>query len=129
MDDYLIEAREPLIFSRYSMDDGVPVSMLFSMAGNEVTSGIYILEFADGAQYVGQTINIVRRYSHHQHVHGDIVAFSFAACDRELLDAYERAVIRRQEQGHDLRNRLLTGLPGGRGDAEITISDQSSVKL
>ncbi|MDD0857359.1 GIY-YIG nuclease family protein [Arthrobacter alpinus] len=120
---------EPLIFHRYSMEDGVPVSMLFTMAGRTDVCGIYILEFKDGAQYVGQTINIVRRFGDHQHTHGDIIAFGFAICERQMLDIYERAVIKLQQQGNDLRNRLLTDLPGGRSDLEIEVSETATVKL
>lgn len=106
---------QQLSFDRYDMADGVPVSMLFSMTAAPHVCGIYILEFTDGARYVGQTKNIVRRFTQHQHKHGDVTAFSFASCDEELLDAYERAVIKVEEQGHELRNRMLTDLPGGSG--------------
>ncbi|GAA5230033.1 GIY-YIG nuclease family protein [Arthrobacter cryoconiti] len=113
---------EPLIFTRYSMEDSAPVSALFAMAESGDLCGIYVLEFEDGVRYVGQTVNIIRRYADHRRTHGDILAFGFAPCERELLDAYERAAIVHEQRGYSLRNKMLTDQPGGRGDLEIEMA-------
>ena len=65
-----------------------------------------------GHDYVGQTVNIVSRYSAHKRCHGDVAAFSFAPCEPALLDYYERAVIRNEQRTHPLRNLMLTDWPG-----------------
>lgn len=129
MDSPKVSMLEPLFFTRYSMEDSAPVSALFAMAESRELCGIYILEFEDGARYVGQTVNIIQRYAKHRRTHGDIVAFGFAPCRRELLDAYERAAIVHEQRGHSLRNKMLTDQPGGRGDLEIEMSVGTTLTL
>ena len=122
MDSPDVSMLEPLFFTRYSMEDSAPVSALFAMAESGEMCGIYILEFEDGARYVGQTVNIIRRYADHKRTHGDIVAFGFAPCRRERLDAHERTAIVHEQRGHSPRNNMLTDQPGGRGDLEIEMA-------
>lgn len=90
-------ALDQLLFTRFEMEEAPPISTLFDLAATAPRCGIYVLEFEDGARYVGQTVNIVNRYSQHRRKHGDIIAFSFAPCSQESLDDYERIVIKNEE--------------------------------
>src|SRR5215212_3155097 len=57
--------------------------------------GIYLLEFADGLFYIGQALDVVRRFSQHRKLHDDIVRWGFRAVKRRNLDAVERELIHR----------------------------------
>ncbi|WP_435079276.1 GIY-YIG nuclease family protein [Clavibacter michiganensis] len=99
-------------------------------ADSKKVCGIYVLEFADGMRYVGQTRQIVSRYAAHRRHHGDIVAFSFAPCSATDLDEHERQEVRRQEAAkRSLRNLNLTGWPAGTGDLDVTVENGRSVFL
>ena len=117
-----------LHFTRYDMTEQGSASPLFAGKSAKVT-GIYVLEFASGQRYVGQTRNIVTRYATHRRHHGDIVALNFAPCLVAELDAAERAVIHEQEQHHSLRNLMLTDRPGGAGDLEVTREEEVTATL
>ena len=39
--------------------------------------GIYVLHFSDGEYYVGQSADIIRRYTQHSKIHADIEKISF----------------------------------------------------
>lgn len=117
----------PLDFVRYDMSDAGSAASLFVSAAS--VCGIYVLEFADGQRYVGQTTNITKRYATHRRRHGDVVAFSFASCPPDALDEHERAQVRVEETRHSLRNLNLTGWPGGIEDRATTSKDGRSVLL
>ncbi|RIJ52283.1 GIY-YIG nuclease family protein [Clavibacter lycopersici] len=117
----------PLTFTRYDMMEAGSAAALF--AGSTEVCGIYVLEFEDEMRYVGQTRQIVARYSAHRRRRGDIVALSFAPCPITDLDECERREIRRQESAHSLRNLNLTGWPAGRGDLDVTVEDGTSIFL
>ncbi len=118
----------PLSFTRYDMSAAGSAAALF--AQSKKVCGIYVLEFDDGMKYVGQTRQIVSRYSAHRRTHGDIVAFSFAPCSATDLDEHERQEIRRQEVAkQSLRNLNLTGWPAGDGDLDVTIENGESILL
>jgi hypothetical protein len=77
--------------------------------------GIYVLEFADGSQYVGQTVDFVARMTTHlrgggRH-HGpwrDVVAVSVMNVPFGEFDDWERAVIeQRRAAGSPLRNKVF----------------------
>ncbi len=70
--------------------------------------GIYVLEHADGMHYIGQAVDVVRRFAQHRKVSSDIVRFSFFHVGRRELDAEERRCIQAAEaRGLRLRNRML----------------------
>jgi hypothetical protein len=70
--------------------------------------GIYVLEHADGMHYIGQAVDVVRRYAQHRKLYPDIVRFSFFPCNRRSLDDHERRCIKEAEsRGLRLRNRML----------------------
>jgi hypothetical protein len=67
--------------------------------------GIYLLWFADGFSYIGQALDVVRRFGQHRADHSDIVAFGFQPVKRVLLDEAERKLIGEAEaDGLSLRN-------------------------
>jgi hypothetical protein len=55
--------------------------------------GIYLLEFADGLFYIGQALDVVRRFSQHSKRHGNIVRWSFRPEKRRNLDSVELELI------------------------------------
>jgi hypothetical protein len=55
--------------------------------------GIYLLEFADGLFYIGQALDVVRRFSQHRKLHDDIVRWGFRPVKRRNLDSVERELI------------------------------------
>lgn len=74
--------------------------------------GVYILEFKNGDRYVGQALDVVRRFA--QHVHGgkhhdpwpDIVSLQFLEVEAERLSEIEKKTISAQRaQGFRLRNK------------------------
>lgn len=95
-------------FKRWVTDDSVSLSVHSSDA-----CGIYVLEFADGEEYVGQTRHLLQRVSaHRRRWPGEIVAIQFCRTARKSLDQAERDVIQqRRQHGARLRNIDLVGLP------------------
>jgi len=76
--------------------------------------GIYVLHFANDECYVGQTVDIVRRFAEHRRIHGDIAWVSFRPMGSRSLDAHEVQMIRLLEHGDfPLRNISLASLLAG----------------
>lgn len=117
------------IFQRFDLVNSPPISMLFQTVDPEARCGIYVLEFADGARYVGQTVNIVNRFSQHRRTYNDIVAMSFASCAENLLDVFELLVIKKIENDFSLRNKKLTDLPGGHDEVTLQMVDGFVLQL
>ncbi len=97
-------------------------------AGRE-RCGIYILEFRDGMRYVGQTRDIVNRYTTHRRRYVDIHALQFASCTAAELNQRERETVRIQERTYSLRNLNPTGQPGGALDLETMVAEGKSITL
>ncbi|EFV11809.1 GIY-YIG nuclease family protein [Segniliparus rugosus] len=95
--------------------DATSITALVAAPEEKQLSGIYVLEFENGEEYAGQTINLFNRFTTHRGTWpGEIVAFRFLelAPDAKLLDQTERDVIASLEAaGKKLRNRALIGLP------------------
>lgn len=104
-------SQEALHFSRWVMEPGMSLSAV--IPADMSKCGIYVLEFDDGQFYVGQTVNLLSRYSCHvRHQPGTIVALRFAPVPEALLDRAERDVVARMvAEKHSLRNRDLVTLP------------------
>lgn len=84
--------------------------------------GIYVLHFANGEFYTGQTIDVTRRYIAHRNSHDDIVKLSFKAIEKSQLDDEERAAIWQLEQsGWLLRNITFTSIPKGESDFDMIV--------
>lgn len=75
--------------------------------------GVYVLEFDDGTQYVGQTVSLLSRLaSHRRRWPGQIIAVAFAELPPEALTQAERdVVVRIADSGVGLRNTDLVALP------------------
>jgi hypothetical protein len=101
----------PVRFTRYKIDDGVSLSAL--LGPGVPICGVYILEFDDGTEYVGQSVDFLSRFAwHRRHQPGKITAVSLAQVCLDGLDQAERAVIQtREHRGAKLRNVDLVGLP------------------
>ena len=96
-------------FRRWELVDPSTVAALFEPGERR---GIYVLEFADGERYVGQTEDVVTRYSTHRHGSNhheawpDVTAISFLPIPVGDLDGPERDAIREQRAHFRLRNRV-----------------------
>lgn len=79
-----------------------PVSTLRSIAHIFGTSknrcGIYLLEFLDGIFYIGQAVDVVRRFGQHRQKYENIIGFSFLPTSRKSLDEVERLLICKAEK-------------------------------
>lgn len=95
-------------FTRWELLANTSLSAV--LPGSSTRCGIYILEFANGEQYGGQSIHVVSRYAQHCRTWNDITAVSFAELPAESLNGAERALLSRLEsQGIALRNKALIG--------------------
>lgn len=82
--------------------------------------GVYALEFADGAMYVGQAVDVVRRFSQHRKTHIDITRLWFRPAPREELDRLERETIEAIEETKTrLRNIVLVSMPLATSDFDL----------
>src|SRR5258708_13619831 len=61
-----------------------------SLFTKEKRCGIYVLHFANGEYYVGQSIDVVRRHSDHRRKHTDIRQIIFNPVPPNSLDAEEK---------------------------------------
>lgn len=96
--------------------------------------GIYVLEFANGEQYVGQTVDFVHRMSahvrgggRHHAPWGDVVAVSIMNVPSDEMNRWERRVIaERRAAGVRLRNNAFNfGFEGPSAlDAAIPVVQQ-----
>lgn len=127
---YVVIMASPLDFKRLELDSNTPIGPIFP--ANE-RCGIYVIEFDDGTKYVGQTIDIVKRFRNHTHGSkhheswGDVVALSFAPAPPLELDILEKQMIQHQlDAGVLLRNR--SGVLASEGpspfDSVVTVTEQ-----
>jgi hypothetical protein len=101
--------------------------------------GIYVLHFADGMAYVGQSVDAARRYTEHRRNHQDIQQLSFKVCkhvDLNWVEKHMREVL--QGKGFTLRGVVgVVQLPGNAdfdlvmdpADQERWLADISMVDL
>ena len=76
--------------------------------------GIYVLGFADGERYVGQAVDVTKRYLNHCKTYADLTELSFKCVPAEELDAEERRCIHTLEAGGvHLRNFTHMSVVGG----------------
>ena len=79
------------------------------MFSAEERCGLYVFHFANGDTYIGQAIEVTRRYAQHRMVHDDIGRISFKRCTRAKLNEEERTLTWQLEAaGHRLRNVSFT---------------------
>jgi hypothetical protein len=103
-------------FSRYPVSGLYSIAHLFPKAQR---CGVYILEFGNGERYVGQAVDVVRRFGDHRRTIGDIAFLEFAPCRRVDLSELELTMIRQQRaRGHELRNVVHGRGPLGDSDLD-----------
>lgn len=95
--------------------------------------GIYVLHFANGEHYVGQTVDITRRFPQHRKRHADIARISFRSVGKRSLDAHEALLIQLLERRQfRLRNIDMTSIlatePGSFDDLMPTEEQQRWLK-
>lgn len=124
----LIRTRSP--FERFA-DLGfaavTPVSTLRSIAqlfgSSKPRCGIYLLEFPDSKFYIGQAVEVVRRFAQHRKNYDEIVGFSFIPTQRVELDEVERHLIRRAEDlGLVILNTVHASNVVGDTDVDLVVS-------
>jgi hypothetical protein len=82
--------------------------------------GIYVLQFSNGEAYVGQAVDVTRRYVQHRQTHDDIERIHFRVVSRKNLNEEERNVIWTLEQnGYHLRNIIFTSVLQGEADFDL----------
>lgn len=78
-----------------------PISTLRSVAhlfgSSKSRCGIYLLEFTGERFYIGQAVDVVRRFGQHRKNYDDISGFSFIPTQRGSLDQIERDLIQKAE--------------------------------
>jgi hypothetical protein len=106
-----MQVSEPLRFQRWDVVDDLSPSAW--LAPGFIGCGVYVLEFNDGTQYVGQTVNLLNRTAtHRRRWPGQITALRFAQVPQAALNRAERDVVARTvASGVVLRNTDLVSLP------------------
>jgi hypothetical protein len=85
--------------------------------------GIYLLEFPEDKFYIGQAVDVVRRFAQHRHNYDDIVGFSFIPVPGARLDEIERDKIHRAELlGLALLNMIHATNVVGETDLDLVVS-------
>lgn len=85
--------------------------------------GIYIIRFKNDEYYVGQAIDVTRRFIQHTKNHDDIKEIAFQVVLKDKLNEIEQHNIKILEfAGAKLRNISLTSYPKGESDLDLIIS-------
>lgn len=84
---------------------------IYDLFHNISNIGIYVLHFSNNTYYVGQSIDIPRRFSEHKKVHQDITKISFKSCNRSDLNFEEAKTIAEFEKFFSIRNIALASYP------------------
>ena len=118
-----------LDFTRFDAADKGSLAILVGDLSSR--TGIYWLTFDDGYEYVGQSVEMVRRLATHRRKQpGSIVTVAFASVPVDRLDHAERWFIeQRDNAGARLRNKLITRAPGGPAPGTYTVSPGVTVSL
>lgn len=103
-----------------------PISTLFSIAHLFGTSkkrcGIYLLEFPSQFFYIGQAIDVVRRFSQHRRNYDDIIGFSFVPVSKDKLNDTEKNLIFKAESlGFKLKNAVHVSSILGDTDLDLVM--------
>lgn len=114
-----------------AIDMGFPlitnVATLFSISHLFGTSkkrcGIYLLKFTDELFYIGQAMDVVRRFSQHRRNYDDIQGFSFIPVVKDSLNEIEKALIFDAESlGFKLKNAVHVSSILGDTDFDLLMS-------
>lgn len=112
----------PLPFRRWETPAGLAPSLIFE---DGVGPGIYVLEFSNGDQYVGQSIHPATRFASHRRRWQDIVAVNFTPVPPEELDRVEQAMITEKRRADvRLRNRTVLAQPFGDSPLDFIVTQE-----
>jgi hypothetical protein len=85
--------------------------------------GIYVLHCSSDEYYVGQAVDVVRRYAQHRHTHRDILRISFKRVSEAQLNFEEQETVHALEsKSVFLRNVHLVRFPAGETDFDFVMS-------
>ncbi|MFC4160403.1 GIY-YIG nuclease family protein [Chitinimonas lacunae] len=103
-----------------------PVASLFSIThlfdSGRKRCGVYLLHFQAGSFYIGQSVDVVRRFSEHRRIYDDIVGFSFLPVEKIYLEDKEKDIIFRAEiQGIKIINAVHVSILSGTADLDSII--------
>lgn len=85
--------------------------------------GIYVLRFANGERYVGQAVDVVRRFAQHTRTHSDITGVTFQVVSKTDLNRVERQFIHTCEAaGLPLRNLAHMSVVQGETDLDLVLT-------
>lgn len=106
-----------------------PVSTLRSIAhlfsSSKSRCGIYLLEFPQQKFYIGQAVDVVRRFAQHCKNYDEISGFSFIPTRRTCLDQAERDLIQEAELlGLKILNTVHASNVIGETDLDMVISKE-----
>lgn len=97
------------------------IAHLFGSTRNRC--GIYLLIFPHDRAYIGQAVEVVRRFAQHRCSYKNINAFSFIPVGRRRLDEEERFLIQRAEiLGLSLLNTVHASNVVGETDLDFVVS-------
>lgn len=100
------------------------IAHLFASGRKGSRCGLYLLELSDGCFYIGQSVEVVRRFAQHCKNH-EIVAFAFIRVKAGALNDAEFNKIRQAEElGLRLRNVIHTTIVDGETDLDLIISEK-----
>jgi hypothetical protein len=92
--------------------------------------GIYLLKFSDDIYYIGQALDVVRRFSQHRQNHNDIVSFAFQAVQKAALNETEKDFIFKAEAlGTRLKNAVHVSSVEGETDLDLIVSPDEQTKF
>lgn len=87
--------------------------------------GVYVLHFDSNIYYIGQALDVVRRFGQHRKIHSDIKGFSFLPISKENLDERERQFIHIAEiNGLPITNRVHVSAIIGETDLDSVLSEE-----
>lgn len=83
--------------------------------------GIYFLAFPADLFYIGQAIDVVRRFSQHRQNYDDIIGFSFMPVAQTKLDDVEKELIFKADKMFKLRNKVHVSSVIGDADFDLVM--------
>ena len=105
------------------------VSIAHIFKKNDKRCGIYILKFSNNLYYIGQAIDVVRRFSQHAKIHKDIEKFTFLSVEQNKLNEEERSLIYRAESmGLLLKNSIHVSSIIGDTDFDSIVDETEQQK-
>ncbi|MBU3063750.1 GIY-YIG nuclease family protein [Nocardia sp. NEAU-G5] len=99
------------------------------LAAEATLCGLYVLHFADGEAYVGQSVNVAARFSAHARMWNDIETLDFAPWPADDLDRAEDRLIELLEQTKELRNKQWVYLSADDKDDDVTAERAREIVL